>query len=188
MKIKTILVFCMLIILVMGCAKPPLTEMQDAREAVFRAENDQNAVLFAGSVLERARASLQRMQDEADNKRYDAAKSHAAEAISMAERAIADGRTGALRAGDESASLISNLRPEIEETERNVNGARYSLLNLDYDLLEREIINAHEAADKAEASQAEGRYQDALQIARELREDLSNINNRVAGAAITGKK
>jgi predicted S18 family serine protease len=188
MKFNPVYIFCILIILVIGCAKPPQAEMDDAREAVFRAQNNADAVQFAGSILERARESLQRMEDEAGNKRYDAAKSHATEAISMAERAILEGRALALRAGDESAALISNLRPEIEETERNVNGARYSLLDLDYDVLEREIINAHEAADRAEASQAEGRFQDALGIARELREDLSNINNRVAGAAVTGKK
>jgi hypothetical protein len=106
----------------------------------------------------------------------------------MAERAILDGRAAASRVENETEAFISNLRPEIEETERNVNGARYSLLDLDYDSLEREIINAHEAADRAETSQAEGRFQDALEIARELREDLSNINNRVARAVVTGKK
>jgi len=188
MKFKSIYIFCILLALLIGCDKPPVEEMDNAREAVFRAENDPNAVLYAGPALVRARTSLQRMQEEADNKRYDAARTHAEEAIAMAERAILDGRLGASRIGDDSAAFVSNLRPEIEETERNVNGARYSQLALDYNALDKEIINAHESADRAEASQANGRYQEAMDIARGVRADLSSINSRVAGAATSRKK
>jgi len=188
MKLYPIYFFIILLVLLTGCAKPPAEEMANAREAVFRAENDPDAVIFAGGVLERAKISLQRMQEEADNKRYSAAKAHAQEAISLAERAIADGKSGEVRANVDSASIVANLRPEIEETQRVVNGARYSLLDLDYDVLEKEMLDAHDAADRAEASQAEGRFQEALDIARELRGNLNNINTRVAGAAPTGKK
>ena len=190
MKAKSIHIFCILLVLVLvlGCEKPPTEEMDNAREAVFRAENDVNAPVYATNTLNRARAALQLMQDEADNKRYDSAKNNAAEAILLAERAINEGKLGADRAKDEAASLVSGLRPEIVETERNVNGARYSLLDLDYNSLERDIINAHEAADRAESSEAEGRYQSAIDIARNVRSDLSAINGKVAGAATTRKK
>jgi len=188
MKFRPIYILCILLAFIIGCEKPPTEEMDNAREAVFRAENDPNAALYAGSTLTRARDALQRMQNEADNKRYDAAKTHAAEAIAIAERALIEGNLGASRAGDEAASVVSNLRPEIVETERNVNGARYSLLALDYESLEMDIVNAHEAADRAEASQAEGRFQDALDIARNVRTDLSNINGKVAGAVTVRKK
>jgi len=188
MKLYPIYFLFIFLVLLAGCAKPPVEEMANAREAIFMAENDPDAVIFAGSVLERAKISLQRMQEEADNKRFDAAKAHAQEAIALAQRAIADGKSGEVRANADSASIVANLRPEIEETQRTVNGARYSQVDLDYDLLEKEIINAHDAADRAEASQAEGKFQEALDIARELRADLININNRVAGAAVTRKK
>jgi len=188
MKLYPIYIIVILLVLLTGCAKPPAEEMADAREAVFRAENDPGAVQFAGNVLERARNSLQRMQEEADNKRYDAAKEHAAEAIALAERAIADGRIGASRANIDPSDIAANLRSEIEEIQRSINGARYSNLPLDYDLLEREIINAFEALDRVEARQAEGRNQEALDIARGLRAELSNINDRVARAVVPGKK
>ena len=171
-----------------GCAKPPEEEMQNAIEAVFRAENDPNAVLYANSTLMRARTAIQQMHAEADHKRYDAAKNFAQEAISLAERAIAEGKTGAARVTEESSSLIGNLRQEVEETERNVNGARYSQLKLDYNQLEKEIISAHESADKIERDQANGNYQEALQGAKDLRADLASINQRIAGAAVVRKK
>ena len=188
MKQLPIYILIILTVLVMGCAKPPLEEMQNAQEAVFRAENDPNAALYAGGTLARARAALQQMQTEADNKRYDAARAQAAEAISMAERAMIEGKNGAERAKDESSSLVTNLRQEIEETERNVNGARYSLLDLDYNELEKGIVGAHNGADKVEEKQANGDFQDALDTARGVRSDLSNINKQVAGAAVIKKK
>ena len=190
MKAKLIHIFCILLVLtmVLGCQKPPTEEMENAREAVFRAENDNNAAAYAGSTLSRARTALQLMQDEAENKRYDSAKTHAFEAIMFADRAISEGKQGAERAKDEAAVLVSGLRPEIVETERNVNGARYSQLPLDYNSLERDIVNAHEAADRAEESHAEGKHQNAIDIAANVRSDLSAINGKVAGAATTRKK
>ncbi|MCL2440679.1 MAG: DUF4398 domain-containing protein [Treponema sp.] len=188
MKIKLFYILVIVSILLIGCEQPPLTEMENAREAVFRAENDSNAVEYAGGTLARARDSLRRMQEEADNKRYDAARTYASDAISTADRAIAEGRIAAQRVGGESDSLISTLRDEIEETFRNVNGARYSQLNLDYDSLDRTIMDAYNTADQAEADQAAGRHQQALDRARVVRSDLSDVNQSIAAAASARKK
>jgi len=185
---KSIYICLILAVLLIGCAAPPVAEMDSAREAVFRAENDPNAVQYAGSTLARARDSLRRMQDEADSKRYDAAKTHAADAIAAAEKAIADGRAGALRAGGETDNIITTLRTEIVDTERNVNGARYSNLALDFDSLDRRIVDAHNTTDQAEADQSAGRFDQAMDRARVVRSDLADINQTVAGAASTRKK
>jgi hypothetical protein len=183
MKVKFILTFCVVLALVLGCAKPPLAEMDSAKEAVLRAENDENAVLYASSTLARARDSLRRMQTEADSKRYDAAKTHAAEAVAAAEKAIVDGAAGAERAKDESAALLSTLRPLIEEAGRNINGARYSNLNLNFAELNRELNSASDTTDKAEEDHLQGRFQDALEKGRTARSVVSGINERITGAA-----
>jgi len=206
-KIKYI--FFILIFFVLGCEKPPLAEMERAREAVFRAENDSDAVRYANPTLTRAQNALRHMQGEADSKLYDSAKSLAEEAIAAAEKAIIDGREAARRASEDSAvpsaitapaapavsaaspaadALLSGLRAEIEETTANVSAARYALLDLDYDSLDRRIINAHNAADLAEADQSAGRTQDAANRARDVRMDLANINQMVANAAPARKK
>jgi len=188
MNTKLIYILFIVLIFAVGCAKPPLEEMDNAREAVFRAENDANAARYASGTLARARDAIGRMDGEANSKRYDSALTYAAEAIAAAERAIAEGRAGAERAGLDSASMVSGLRAEIEETSRNVNGARYSLMDLDYDALDRAIVGAHSDADRAEFDQAAGRFQDALDGARDVRMDLSRINQIVASAAAGGKK
>jgi len=187
MKVRYILAVCVVLALVSGCAKPPLAEMDSARGAVFMATNDANAVQYASSTLARARDSLRLMETEAESKRYDAAKTHALEATAAAEKAISDGKLGAARARDEAASALSSLKREIDDTSRNVDGARNSRLNLDYDQLNREISNAYTVAEQAESDQAQGRYQNVLNKARTVRSDLFGINQRISGA-VTRRK
>lgn len=187
MKLSFIPFICIFLFVCLGCAKPPVAEMTSAREAVFRAENDAGAVAFGGAFLARARDELRLMEAAADSKQYDTAKAHAAEAIIAAERAIADGRTAAVRAREESAALLADLRPEIDETARNVAGARNSNMQLDYIALERDINRAYERADSAQADHSAGRYQDALEKSRSIRADLFDINQKVANA-VTRRK
>jgi len=191
MNFKPVFIICVFLALVMsGCEKPPLAEMENARERVFQAENDANASLYAASTLERAKNALSRMQDEADNKRYDAAKTYAAEAISLADRAILDGRLGASRVSEEASdtSLVPELRKDIEDTERNINGARYNQMVLDYDALDKEIVNIHNTTDQIEVDQAMGRHQQAMDKAGAVRTELAEINQKVAGAVTARKK
>ena len=171
------------VFLAFSCARPPVAEMDSAREAVLRAENDENAVLFGGTSLARARDALRRMQVEADSKRFDAAKTHAQEAIASAERAIAEGRMGASRAESESEAIISGLAPAIEEAARNINGARYSNLDLDYNQLNSDLNDARNSADSAIADHADGRYNEAIENGRRARATVGNINERITGAA-----
>jgi flagellin-specific chaperone FliS len=188
MKVKLIYIFCIVSVLVLGCAKPPVEEMDRAREAVFKAGNDANVVKYAPGTLTRARDAMKRMDTEADAKNYEAAKNYAAEAIAAAEKAIADGKSGAQRAGMEADSIIAGLRVEIEETTKNVASARYSQLALDYDAIDKTIVNAHNTTDQAEIDQVMGRTQDAQDKVKKVRSDLSDINQKIANTATVRKK
>lgn len=183
MKVKFILIICVILALVFSCAKPPVEEMDNAKEAVFKAENDEDAVQYASGTLARARDALRRMQNEADSKNYEAAKTLAAEAIVAADKAITDGKAASIRDRDEAASLLSGLRPEIEETERNINGARYSLLALNYNDLERDLRTAEDDADQAEANLQSSKYQDAIEKGMSARSIIGGINEKITNAA-----
>jgi len=190
MKLVPIYIVCILLALgAIGCAKPPTEVMNNAVEAVTRAENDADAVMYAGNTLARARDALNRMRAEADSKRYDAAKTLAAEAIASAERAVVDGRAGAARARDEAASLLSSLRSEIEQTGQGIQSARNAGLNLDYNELNRDYDTARQSADQAEVANAGNRYNDALERGRNARAVLSGINQKLTNAvtAISSK-
>ena len=183
-------VFLFSVPLFAACAKPPLAEMESARDAVFRAENDSNAVQYGSNSLAQARDALRRMQDEADSKNYDSAKTFAEDAIQAANKAIADGSDGARRARDETAAFLLGLRPAIEETERSINNARYSRVALDYDSLYRDLNAARDAADQAEVAHAMGRYNEAMERGRTVRSLLFIINEKLTNAvtAASGKK
>jgi hypothetical protein len=173
-----------------GCAKPPRAEMESAALAVARAENDADAVLYAGNSLIRARDALDRMNVEANSRRYDAAKTYAAEATAAADKALADGRAGAIRARDEAAALLAGLAPVIIETEQGIRSARRADLDLDFAALDRDFQTARQNASGAEAALLENQYQDALEMGRGAQAGLSDINQQlsVAATAVSRKK
>ena len=191
MKLKQITLVCAVLVLVMftlGCAKPPTEEMNKATEAVTLAENDIDAVTYAGNSITRAREALTRMQTEAASKRYDAAKSSAAEAISAAERAITEGRNAAARARQEASTLVSELKPLIEETQQGVNAAKAAELPLDFDTIDRDFDSACLKAEQAQAALSGGRYQDALEQGRTARAELTGINQQISSMAIASSR
>lgn len=170
--------------LVFGCARPPTDEMNQAAEAVARAENDINAVTYAANLLARARDSLSRMYAEADARRFDSARNLAAEAQDAALRAIEEGHAGAARARDAAAALVSDLRPLIAETERGINAAKAADLYLDYDALGRDFDAARYNADQAQINLAAGLIDEADERARAARSGLNGINNALSAAAL----
>jgi len=170
-------------ILFTGCAKPPTAEMDNAVEMVTRAENDIDAVTYGASSLARARDALTRMRTAAASKRYDTAKSSAAEAVAAAQRAIDEGRTGANRAREEAASLLADLRPLIIETEQGINAARAAGLPLDFDSVNRDFETACTNADQAQVSLSAGRYQESSNRSRTARSGLVTINQQLSSTA-----
>ena len=146
-------------LLLLACAKPPVEEMEMASDAVARAENDADAVTYAWSSIVRARDALAQMNSEAASKRYDSAKSFAAEAIAAAERAISEGRAGATRARNEASDLVSELGSQIDETKQTLDRTRSAQLGLNLDSVERTI-------DEARTALSEDRYQDAMDLCR----------------------
>jgi len=187
MKITSKILMCAVLVLtalVIGCATPPTDEMNNATEAVTRAENDADAVTYAGNSVTRAKDALTRMNQEAAAKRYDAAKSYAAEAIAAAERAINEGRAGAARAKDEASALISQLKPLIAETEQGIEAARAAKLPLDFYTIDRDFDTAQYYVDEAQAALNGKRYQTAIDRGRSARSGLNDINQMLSTAAL----
>jgi vacuolar-type H+-ATPase subunit I/STV1 len=158
--------------------------MENAASAVTRAENDPDAVLYAEGTLSRARDALNRMRSEAESKRYDAAKSFAAEAISAAEKAITDGRAAAGRAQEEAASLLRQVKTSLEETGKSLENAKtVANIDLDFNALDQDYDSARRTTAQAEVSMAGNNYQDSADKSRAARGILSGVNTRIAGAA-----
>jgi vacuolar-type H+-ATPase subunit I/STV1 len=173
-----------LVLAFFGCAKPPTEEMNQAVAAVTAAENDADALTYAASSLVRARETLIRMQEAADSKRYDEAKTLASEAVAAAQKAIADGKTGAERAKAEAESLVEEVKAAALGTEEALRNAKtVKNIKLDFTALDRDLAGARRTLDQAEISLAGSNYQDASEKGRSARAALSDITNRIAGAA-----
>ena len=186
----TLCIALILAMLALSCAKPPTDEMNNAVEAVTRAENDSNAATYAANSIARAKDALARMNAEAASKRYDAAKTYAADAIAAAERAINEGKAGAERARSEAAAIVSQLGPIFEETEQGINAARAAGLPIDFESIDNEFNAARRHADQANSSLSASRYQDAIDHGRAARMGLTGINQQlsIATLAVSRKK
>jgi len=186
----TLCVALVLAVLAVGCAKPPTEEMNRATEAVTRAENNSNAVTYAGGSLARARDALTRMNTEAASKRYDAALSYAAEATAAAERAINDGRNEAERVRNEASAFLGNLKPLLAETEQGINAARAARLPLDFKSIDNDFNEARNNTSQAEAAYNSARYRETIERGRAARVILNGINEELSTStlAVTRKK
>ena len=184
---KIIILFTVMVFgfLMFSCSRPPTEEMDRARDAVIRAENDADAVIYAPNSLVRARQALSSMQSEADAKRFESARNFAAEAVSHAERAISDGRAGAQRARDEATRLINSLSGALAETTAAVNAARQVPgLILDFQSLSRDLDAAQRLYEDARQSLAVNNFQNAIARGESLRSLLSSINTRLNDAVL----
>ena len=186
MKKFSLIILSILILgwILVACATPPIDDMSRAQDSVNRAENDANVVAYANNTLLQARNSLSRMQSEADARRYDSARNLAAETINHAERAIAGGRAGALRARDEAENTISSLNNLLTETSNAINVARRTQnMQLDFGSISREMNLARQTYDEIRQSFEAGDYPDVISRGQVIRSMLSDINIRLAGAA-----
>jgi len=186
--------FIFLTILVIGllgaCSTPPKEEMEKAHDAVTRAENDADAVTYASNILVRARDALTRMQNEADAKRYDMAKTYAAEAVTQAERAIAEGKSGAVRAKDEAENLVNSLAGPMAETASSLDAAwRSEKINLDFAALNMDMEAARRTYNDARTNLQSNRYRDAISHGQTTRSLLAGINAALTeGAQAASRK
>jgi hypothetical protein len=174
-----------------GCETPPTAEMESAEAAFIRAENDPDAAAFAGTSLLRAREARSRMRAEAEAKRYDAARSFAAEVVAASEKAINDGRNAAGRAREEAAALAGSLKNTLRETESALEKARDTdKLDLDFNALARDIEAARNLAAAAENALAQGRPNEALREGNAARSALGDIMYRISQGvrAVTRRK
>ena len=185
MKKIAIALTVLFILAIASCASPPIEEMNRARDAVTMAENDANAVIYAGQTIDRAKDALSMMQGEAEAKRYDEAKNYANEAIMNAERAIADGKNGRDRAREEAISLLNSLSGPLAEAQNALNAAReVPNLLLDFDAVERDMNLARRTYDEARQSFQNENYLDAVAQAQSVRSLLASINTRINEAAM----
>ena len=182
MKIIRNSLICVLLVflaLMTGCTQPPTEEMNNAEEAVTRAQNDPDAVTYAGNLVERAKESLALMYEEADAKRYDSAINYANDAINLAERAINEGFTESLRVREQAINTLSALRPQLVETQDRIDNAKNANLPLDYDSIERDLNTARNGYDQAQSAMNNGRFQESIFLSNTVRNSLSGINQKL---------
>ena len=183
-KLNIIMLIVLVLVLMGACSKPPVEEMEKARDAVFKAENDADANVYASNTLRLAREAMNKMQNEADAKNYDNARNFAGEAVSLSEKAIAEGKTNASRQKDEATNLISSLSEPLAETSNSLDAAwRSERIRLDFAALQVDMEQARRGYEDARQSLQAERYRDAITQGQAVRSLLADINTALSGGA-----
>jgi hypothetical protein len=188
MKFIRNLLICVLLVslaFITGCTQPPTEEMNNAEEAVARAENDPDAVTYASNLIQRAKETLALMYEESNAKRYEAAKNYAAEAITLAERAIDEGLKSSLRTREEAIASLAAVRPLLLETENRIENAKAAKLPLDYGTIDRDFNSARGTYDQAQSAISNAKYQEAVFLSNNVRSSLAGINQKLGTTAMT---
>ncbi|GHV76383.1 hypothetical protein AGMMS49942_12040 [Spirochaetia bacterium] len=171
-----------------GCAKAPTTEMDNAAEALARAENDPDAVAYGSPSIIRARDALATMRTEAAAKKYDSAKTYAQEVVTASEKAIADGKTGAQRARDEATNLLNGVRTMVEETQKNINTARSRNVRVDFNTINGDFNNARSQVDQAQTALSGADFRGSIEKSQSARAILGSIDNRLTQTSIAASR
>ena len=179
-----------ILLLLLSCAKPTTGEMNKAIETLTRAENDYDAVNYAGSTLNRARESLLKMQEEAGSKRYETAKTYAADVVTYAERAVNEGRANAAAMREEAATLLNSLKQPLAETEAALNTARANNVPLDFGEFGKNLDTAKAGYEDAQRSLSANNFRDTINKCQNIRSVLSAINSGIneSAQALSRKK
>ncbi|MDR2481845.1 MAG: DUF4398 domain-containing protein [Spirochaetaceae bacterium] len=186
---KFMLSGAILIALFAACAKPPVEDMDNAAAAVSKAENDPDVIAYSQSDLTKARESLDDMRTEADAKRYDEAKRLAQEVIAIAERAIQNGRNAAVRTRDEAAAALIAMEAALSETTQTIENARTAKQRgIDFEEIDRDLMDARAAADDARNANSDKRYRDAINASSATRNKLSSITAKIGQVSIAASR
>jgi hypothetical protein len=190
MVIRVIFLLPALGIFLAACAKPPTAEIEAAEAAVTGAENDPDAAAYAENSLARARDALSRAYTELDAKRYDSARSYAADAVIAAEKAVNDGRAAAARNREEANALLGQVKELLDETAGALEGAEKAPgLQLDFPALTNSLDSARNDISQAEAANNVNQSRESLEKSRSAQSTLGDIQNRIGeGVRVTNRK
>jgi hypothetical protein len=173
-----------------ACASPPTDEMNAARNALSQAQNDPDASTYAGNEVSQAADLVSQMESAAASRKYDQAKTLAAQAVSTAKKAISDGQAAAGAAKNNASTLLSQVKQQYSQTQTSLNNAKTGKLALDYDGMQKELSTAQTNIDAANVSFNNSRYNDATSTLQTVRTNLTSLQARIASGAqaVTRKK
>jgi hypothetical protein len=181
---KRLGLFALLIVLVLaaiGCGKAPDAQAGQATAALQAAE-DAGAPQYAPDAWGRAKQTVDRMRAEiaAQGKRfglfrgYGKARSLAAEALKLANQALADADAKKKQLGSEATATIAELAKSLESARSQLSKLP-RIRGLDASALKSELSAAGKQLDQARKNLTAGAFDKAMAVASQAREAITKV-------------
>ena len=159
----------------------PTADIDAAKAAVAKADGDGNTQNYAPDFLAAAKDSLTKTLAAVDAKKYADAKALAQATVQAANKAIADGQTGAAKAKDTATALMGTLKASITEVENALAGAKKTRgIKLDFTALTKDLNAAKDQVSAAQTDVSGNNYKSAIQKGEAARSSLADLLNRIA--------
>lgn len=159
----------------------PTVDIDAAKAAVAKADADGNTQNYAPDSLAVAKDSLAKTLAAVDAKKYTDAKALAQATVQAANKALADGQTGAAKAKDSATALIGTLNASVTEAENALAGAKKTRgIKLDFTALTKDLNAAKAQVSAAQTDVSGNNYKSAIQKGEAARSALAELLNRIA--------
>lgn len=159
----------------------PTADIDAAKAAVAKADADGNTQNYAPDSLAVAKDSLAKTLAAVDAKKYTDAKALAQATVQAANKALADGQTGAAKAKDSATALIGTLNASVTEAENALAGAKKTRgIKLDFTALTKDLNAAKAQVSAAQTDVSGNNYKSAIQKGEAARSALAELLNRIA--------
>jgi len=112
--ITPMVILIILLVLLLGCGKPPTQEVENAEKAAAEAKQKE-ADIYSTDIFSKAEEALNKVKGLMQEKKYKEAKKAAEETISLAQQAMAQVEPNRSKMKAEAEQMISDIRKEIGE-------------------------------------------------------------------------
>ena len=159
----------------------PTADIDAAKAAVAKADADGNTQNYAPDSLAVAKDSLAKTLPAVDAKKYTDAKALAQATVQAANKALADGQTGAAKAKDSATALMGTLNASVTEVENALAGAKKTRgIKLDFTALTKDLNATKAQVSAAQTDVSGNNYKSAIQKGEAARSALAELLNRIA--------
>jgi len=172
-----------MVVSIVACAQPPEEEMAAARQAVERAEANEDVSRYAPESLEEAQQLLSEMESAAENEEYDSARSLAEETREAAEQAVQDATDAKTAARDRAEQAVATARDALQEARTTLRDARdVAGIDFDFQATGDDLDGVGDTISAAESDLQAERYPEAEAAAESARSVISDAVRRISNA------
>jgi hypothetical protein len=173
-------------IFLIGCAKPPTMEIQNAEKALIEAKQKE-ADLYVYDTFSRAEEALKRAKSYVNEKKYKEAKASAEESLGLAQQAITMIEPNKAKMKAEAEQIVLDVQNALSELKTKVVKAIRKKAQIKREEIQGAIgkfeIDMVAAKEQLQAGKIRQAYGQLLSVQQQLKSQEDSLDSSIGNAA-----